>query len=312
MDEEVAKWLIEGEYWMRHAFEKQLLGLPGRPAEAIREQGIAAVIKRLKDDKVGLQGLKTGQVPYTSTGNAFWDLYFLADIGLTIHDLGLEREVEEILNLQREDGSFVFQNNMKPRYYCISAILLSSLARMGYKNDPRLKKFVELLLKDQRLDGGWHCAMNRARGEKLESTESCPMDNLNILMLLGQYDKFRDDPQMNGAIDLILDHWARRAEPWRPYGFGIGTQFTKLRYPEVKYGILRVLDALSLFPHATKNPRFQDMLDNVIAKSKGGRYYAESVSRSYTDFDFGQTRTPSRWITFVVKRTQDRCMSSFR
>jgi hypothetical protein len=126
------------------------------------------------------------------------------------------------------------------------------------------------------------------------------MDNLNVLMLLGQYEEFRTDPRFNGAIDLLLSHWSRRKEPWRPYGYGMGSDFSKLRYPAVKYGILRVLDVLSLYPHAVQSMDFKDMLNFVLKKSKNGRYFAESVSRSYAEFDFGQTKEPSRWITFLV------------
>jgi len=44
----------------------------------------------------------------------------------------------------------------------------------------------------------------------------------------------------------------------------------------------------------------------VIARSTGGRYFAESISRSYANFDFGQTRNASRWITFIVNSIQVR------
>ena len=125
-------------------------------------------------------------------------------------------------------------------------------------------------------------------------------------MLLAQYDEFRTDPRFNGAIDLLLSHWSRRKEPWRPYGYGMGTDFSKLRYPTPKYGILRVLDVLSRYPYAIQNKEFQDMLDFVLQKSKDGKYCAESVSRSYAEFDFGQTKEPSHWITFLINRIQKR------
>jgi hypothetical protein len=177
---------------------------------------------------------------------------------------------------------------------------------MGYAMDPRVLKFIDLAVGQQRMDGGWHCALNRARGKKLQNTESCPMDNQNILMLFGQYATLREDNGLNGAISLLLEHWGRRAEPWRPYGFGIGSQFMKVRYPEAKYGLLKVLDVLSLYPHAIKQPEYHDMLSALVEKSKGGKYFAESISRSYTQFDFGQVKTPSRWITFLVNRIQKR------
>ena len=76
----------------------------------------------------------------------------------------------------------------------------------------------------------------------------------------------------------------------------IGRRFKSLQYPAAKYGILRVLDVLSLFPHAVDSRAFQSMLDFVRRKASGGQYYAESNDDSYLEFDFGQKEEPSRWL----------------
>ena len=86
----------------------------------------------------------------------------------------------------------------------------------------------------------------------------------------------------------------------------MGKRFKSLQYPAVKYGILRVLDVLSLFPYAVKSRGFQNMLDFVHAKAIDGRYFAEPADLVYTDFDFSQTAEPSRWITFLVNRIEKR------
>ena len=146
--------------------------------------------------------------------------------------------------------------------------------------------------------GGWDCY-----GDSYGSRDSCPMDNMNILMLLGQYMDYRDNPKLYGAIDNLLGHWE---DGTNRYGFGVGKRFRSLQYPAVKYGILRVLDVLSLFPYAVKNRAFQNMLDFVHAKAVNGRYFAEAADMVYTDFDFSQTAEPSRWITFLVERVDKR------
>ena len=302
MTEAITKWLTEGTPWLKYSVETQLLDLKSDSSLVVKDKSISAVIRRLKDNQIGIPALKKGKVSYKSTGNAFWDLYFLADIGLSAKDIGIEKEVADFFKLQLADGSFIVQDGTKPGYHCIPTIILSSLAKMGYQDDPHIRKFLQNVFDLQRLDGGWHCALSRTKGKRLQDSDSCPMDNLNVLMLLGQYEEFRTDPRFNGAIDLLLSHWSRRKEPWRPYGYGIGGDFSKLRYPAVKYGILRVLDVLSLYPHAVQNEEFEDMLNFVLQKSKNGRYYAESVSHSYAGFDFGQTKEPSRWITFLINR----------
>jgi len=306
MDTKVIDWLMEDNSWLKFAVQTQLLEKKVEPSLAIADSKIQLVINRLKDSNVGISSLKSGRTEYTSTGNAFWDLFFLSDIGLRVEDIHIQDEIKNIFELQKEDGTFILQDGTKSGYFCIPTIILSSLVKMGYDNDPRILRFIEKIFETQRLDGGWHCALNRATEKKLQDSASCPMDNLNVLMLLGQYDVYRYDERLNGAIDLLLIHWKKRMEPWRPYGFGVGNDFLKLKYPAVKYGILRVLDVLSLYPYAIKSNEFNEMVEFVMKKTNDGRFFAESVSRSYSEFDFGQTKLPSKWITFLIYRIQKR------
>lgn len=300
MDEEITRWLRQGPVWLKYAVEVQLLDARPDVRPVLEDGAVAGIVKRLKDGRVGLPALKTGKVAYTDTGRAYWDLFFLADIGLTIPDLGLEEEVDGVFSFQAPDGTFTIPPNVRDNYFCMSAILLSSLARMGYRDDPRLKKYIQAVLNSQGPDGGWNCYDD---GDGLTGIEACPMDNLNILMLLGQYEKYRGNPIVKGAVDSLLEHWRVRDNR---HGFGVGRRFMSLQYPAVKYGILRVLDVLSLFPYAMNQPGFREMLDFVHQKASDGKYFAEPVDGSYAEFDFGRRQEPSRWLTFLVSRVEKR------
>ncbi len=312
METSILDWLKEGPSWISFAVETQLLGDQSEASIVIEDPQIQSIIQRINNLDSGIPALRSGSLTYTSTGNAFWDLFFLSDAGLKCEDIGITDTISELLRRQTDDGLYVMQSGTKPSYLCISTIVLSSLANMGFANDPHIIKFAEKVFQTQRLDGGWHCSARRSVGQALQASESCPMDNLNILMFLGKYERYRNDERLNRAIDLLLEHWRRRNEPWRPYGFGIGSDFLKLRYPAVKYGILRVLDVLSLYPHAANSPEFKEMFEIIMSKSVEGRFTAESVARSYSDFDFGQTKQPSRWITFLIYRIRKQASQSSR
>ena len=264
----------------------------------LKDEAIQNLIARLKGTVAGVPAIKSGHVHYTEAGKAYWDLFFLADIGLKVNDLGLEHEAEEIFRYQTREGAFIIPPNVKENYFCMSAILVSSLAKMGYGDEPRIKKYIQAAMSEQMTSGGWDCY-----AENFNPEGSCPMDNLNLLMLLGQYVQYQHGPVLSGAIDLLLSHWQ---EGSHLYGFGVGKRFRALEYPAVKYGILRVLDVLSLFPYAVKSRSFQSMLGFVHNKAVNGHYHVESAEGAYADFDFGRAGEPSRWLTFLVGRIDKR------
>ena len=297
MDKETLDWLLAGPSWLKYAVELQLLDKQPDVTPALQDGSIRGIISRLKGGSAGIPALKTGNVHYTEAGKAYWDLFFLSDIGFTARNAGLESEAEAIFRFQTPGGSFIIPPNVQDNYYCMSAILLSSLAMMGYRDDPRLEKYIRDILTTQMSNGGWDCY-----GDDF-GRESCPMDNLNILRLLGQYEQYSENRRINGAIDLLLTHWEERTHL---YGFGIGRRFKSLQYPAVKYGILRVLDVLSLFPYAMDSRAFQSMLDFVHGKAVNGKYFAEAAEGAYAELDFGQTAEPSRWLTFIINRLDRR------
>jgi len=299
LDKKVLDWLLAGPAWLKYAVELQLLDLKPDVTPLLRDSAIRKLISRLKGSSAGIPAIKSGKVHYTESGKAYWDLFLLADIGLTVSDLGLESEAEEIFRFQSREGTFTIPPNVQDNYFCMSAILIASLAKMGYRDDPRVIKYARSAMSAQMPGGGWDCYGDSYGG----SGDSCPMDDMNLLMLLGQYLQYRENPQLDGAIEHLLGHWEIGNNR---YGFGVGKRFRSLQYPAVKYGILRVLDVLSLFPYAMKSRGFRDMLDYVRAKAKDGRYFAESADMGYTDFDFSQTAEPSRWITFLVGRVEKR------
>ena len=298
MDKKVLDWLLEGPAWLKYAVEFQLLNTRPDVAPVLQDSSIQKIIGRLKGNDAGIPAIKSGRVHYTETGKAYWDLFLLADIGLTVKDAGLENEVEQIFHFQAADGTLTMPPNVQDNYFCMSSILIASLAKMGYRDDPRIIKYIRAAIREQMPGGGWDCY-----GDSYGGGGSCPMDDMNILMLLGQYLDYHENPKLDKAIDHLLEHWEAGNNV---YGFGVGKRFRSLQYPAVKYGILRVLDVLSLFPYAVKSRAFQSILDFVHAKAVGGRYFAESTDMVYTDFDFSQTKEPSRWITFLVNRIEKR------
>ncbi|MCP3944101.1 MAG: hypothetical protein GY710_21845 [Desulfobacteraceae bacterium] len=298
------RWLLEGPKWLSFAVRKQLLDEQTDSKDSLKSKEIIDLVKVIRSKDRGFEALIKGKVSYTK--ELYWYLFFLADIGFKAGELNLDTSFQKVLDLEDSHHKFLVSKEMKPDFFCISSILLTAMVKMSEHVKDRLRTHLVTIMDAQRLDGGWHCAKSRAIGQKLEKSGSCLMDNLNILMLLAEYEEYINNPKLEGAIDLLLAHWRRRDEKWRPYGFGIGSDFKKLRYPAFKYGIVRVLDVLSIYPYAVKQAEFDDMLDCVLQKADNGRYRPESVSKMFNKFDFGQKKEPSRWLTFLLNRIEKR------
>jgi hypothetical protein len=300
------EWLLEGPAWLQYAVRLQLTGEKPDLGPVLEDSQISGIIERLKSPRRGISAINSGCMNADEFENPYWDLFFLADLGLTVKDLGLTREIAGFLDSQSQKGTYMTEYGMEPSYYCKSAILLSTIARMGYQQDPHVKKYVQLMLSSQRRDGGWYCNPNHDIGAPLEYEYSCPQDNLNILLLLAQYAEYRREPRFNGAIDLLLEHWGMRNTGVQIVYFGVGRRYQALQYPAPRYGILRVLDAISLYPYSFKKAAFHNMLEFVRKKAVEGKYSVET-STPYTDME---PPGPNRLLTFIITRIEKRLSDS--
>jgi hypothetical protein len=306
MENKIIEWLLEGSPWLKFAVESQLLDSRPDTAPVLNDDTIIEIVGRLKHPQRGITAIHTGYMNSDEYLTPYWDLFFLADIGLNARDLNLNQEIEGFLGSQSLKGTFITEFGMEPSYFCKSAILLSSIARLGYQGDPHVKKYIQLLLSSQRSDKGWYCNPNHDIGAPLQDEPSCPQDNLNILLLLGQYAEYRDNPRFNGAIDLLLKHWEMRHMGVQIVYFGVGRRYQSLQYPATRYGILRVLDAISLFPYSWKQASFHNMLNFVRKKAVNGKYCVE-IPSVYTDLE--SKDKPSRLLTFIIERIEKRVRS---
>jgi hypothetical protein len=104
----------------------------------------------------------------------------------------------------------------------------------------------------------------------------------------------------------MLTLWENSQEQ-HPYIFYMGTDFRKLKVPLVWYDLVHVLDVLSQFSWLKGDPRLREMA--AILKSKAddeGRFTPESVWMAWKDWEFGQKKVPSRWLTLLAWRILQR------
>ncbi|HUP26870.1 MAG TPA: hypothetical protein VM409_00415 [Chloroflexia bacterium] len=241
--------------------------------------------------------------------DTIWKLATLADFGLRRDDERIAATAERVFAAQSEEGGFLHGGfdhtkswHARP-YICISHVMTYALARFGYLDDQRLQRAYDHITAWQRLDGGWHPNKLNLPGGERESEPSCPFGTLNVLRALVANPAMRDGETAFRAADNLLSAWERRTEPYRPVGFGIGSSWDKVIYPFVQYGLLKEIDTLSQISKVRSDPRYKEMLKVLKGKLDAeGTLTAESVNKPYAEFDFGQKKQPSAWLTFLAVR----------
>ncbi|MBD3270610.1 hypothetical protein GF376_03730 [Candidatus Peregrinibacteria bacterium] len=243
-------------------------------------------------------------------------LVFLADIGVKAGNNNISKLIDKIISNASEEGPFQILGNM-PNVFggsgkdefmwllCDSPLISYALIKMGAGDEPAVKKSVDYLLSSNK-DFGWPCAATKSLGEKFKGpgkkTDPCPYANLLMLKLISSIPELKNSKEAKKGCEVLLDLWENRKNI-KYFLFGMGTDFSKLKAPFIWFDILHVLDVLSEFEFIYNDPRMVEMVDLLKTKpNENGLYMAESVYRAWKNWDFGQKKQPSGWITFLVYR----------
>ena len=93
----------------------------------------------------------------------------------------------------------------------------------------------------------------------------------------------------------------------KPYLFGMGTDFRKLKYPFVWYDLLHMVDVLSRFPYARQDGRFNEMAAAIQSQADPqGCFTTSSMYQVWKGWSFADKKRPSPWLTYLALRIQQR------
>jgi hypothetical protein len=302
-------WLLAGEPHVRYRTLVDLLGRPQTDAQVLaakraisRHKPIRQIFAR--QNKLGYWG--TAKDIYTwwpKKDTTFWLLGMLADFGLSKSNRRIAAACEYVFSTQHDSGGFGWAPPPTPAE-CFTGILVEALAKLGYADDPRLDNAYAWLASRQRGDGGFWCKNTGQPGMSRQHEPSCPFASLCVLGALSRHPAYRDTELAGKAVGFMLACWQRRGTiKYAGHDSRIGTGWEKLKYPFTDYRILRYLDVLSQFPAARADPRTLQVLAVLEAKRDAqGRFRPESIHKVWSDFDFGQKASPSRWLTLLACR----------
>ncbi len=309
-------WLLEGEPFVEYRTRCDLLDQPedSLQVSVLRKRTLASQqVINLLTELSSWPGTVISS--HKSAGQLFHKLTFLADLGLTVNDPGIETIVAAILDHQSPEGPFQLPTNIPVHFggtgqdqwawaLCDTPLIVYALAKFGLQNHPAIQAASDHLVGLLR-DNGWPCSVSKELGKWRgpgRKADPCPFANLAMLKALSQIDTLRDSPACHIGAETLLTLWDN-SQTEHPYLFYMGTDFRKIKAPFIWYDITHFLDILTRFSWIRNDSRLLDMLD--VLKSKAdpqGRFTVESVWTAWKDWEFGQKKTPSRWLTFLAWR----------
>ena len=314
--ETVIEWLLTGPAFVEYRTRVDLLGQAETAPEVIesRRRMLAdPLVSGLVTELAGWPGHVLNS--HKSASQQFHKLNFLVDIGITAADEGMQQVVDRILAHQSEEGPFQLPMQISEHYggsgeetgawaLCDAPLILYALSKLGYSEDARIRKGIDYLIPLCR-ENGWPCAVSRELGKFRgpgRKDDPCSYANLAMLKLLSLDSRDKTSIEAKYGVETILNLWEHRQE-LHPYMFYMGTDFSKLKVPLVWYDLMHVLEVITSYPDFRNDPRLLSMLDLLKSKADSdGRYTLESVWTAWKDWEFGQKKVPSFWLTFLAKR----------
>lgn len=312
----------KGDPWTVYRALLDLAGLPEHDARVrqARAQMLAhPLVAGLVDELRRWPGIVISS--HKSAGQLYHKLVFLADLGLTRQDNGLDEILSRVTGHLSAEGLCQLPMNILEHFggsgqddwawaLCDAPLLLYALMKMDPAGRPAECEQGAAFLTGLARANGWPCAVSRNLGKFRgpgRKDDPCPYATLVMLKLLSLSPEGRESQAAQDGVASLLDLWQNSRER-HPYQFYMGTDFRKLKAPLIWYDILHVADVLSLYPETKADPRFADLRAVILAKAGAdGRYTPESVWTAWKDWEFGQKKEPSPWLTLLVDRIGRRC-----
>jgi len=309
-------WLLSTNPWTEYRTRVDLLGHSNDNSEVIAARSnllshplVAGLLNEIQD--------WPGET-ITNHKNAsllIHKLVFLADLGLKKDDAGIRSALPGIFSHISPESPLQIKINIPTHFggsgqdgwgwvLCDTPSLTYALATFGLQDDPRIVSAVDHLAGLVH-SNGFPCAgspeIGRFHGPGRKD-DPCPIVNLLMLKLLAQYPERLNSPAVLTATETLLDLWEYSQER-HPFLFKMGNDFRKLKAPFIWYDLLHVLDVLTQIPAARSDPRLIDMLHVMTALADtNGKFTPTSVWTAWKDWDFGQKKEPSPWLTFLAWR----------
>lgn len=296
----VTEWLLEPDD--PSVRNRTLIELLDKGGSDEAELALAAVsssepvkylLQQMQPDGYWLQknprtGLLVGDdVLYGSFATTHFCLSYCAELGLTRDNPMVAKAAERYLGLQKSDGDWY------DHLSCLYAYNIRTFIKLGYRNDPRLQKSIELMLGTVRPDGGYLCGIHeRAKGR---SQKSCVRGSAKALLAFAELPELWGHERCLRLVRYFLDRNGiyRRNDHTR----FVNKDMTRDSFPVTwRTNIWEILFALAKMGYG-RDGRLDDAWAVMESRrDKLGRW-ALDWAPTQCPWKVGRRGEPNKWVT---------------
>jgi hypothetical protein len=308
--------LEKSEDWLQYAIRLNILNEK-------KEDLIDLKNKVLKNDKIKSYLIDITDFHKIVVNNhknpilPIYKLIFLLDIGLDCSVPEIQTAIDEIMKHKDNNGVYQSLTNI-PKHFggsgedtfgwclCDAPLILLALIKSGVDYEKHIKKGVNFLISLYE-NNGFPCKVSSELGKFRgpgRKDDCCPYATLIMLNLLLNVPENSYVDIINNLADILLRLWENSLDK-HPYMFYMGTDFRKLKAPTIWFDIVSVVSVLSKCISIKNDKRYIEMLSIIKNKqSADGFFTPESVYQKLNEWDFGQKKNPSPYLTYL-------CLKSF-
>jgi len=239
-----------------------------------------------------------------------WQLIILAELGANGSDERIQKACEFIFenSQDRASGGFSIQGTPKNGgnhsmvIPCLTGNMVYSLIKLGYLEDPRLKKGIDWIAAYQRFDDqtdqiprGWPYD----RATACWGRHTCSMGAIKALKALAAVPESMRSPEVKETIAKGAEYFLKHHVHKRSHSL---EKVCKPSWLKFEFPLMYQTDALEILGILTDlgydDKRIQEAFDLVLSKQDDkGRWTLESTFNGRFQVNIEVKSKPSKWVT---------------
>ncbi len=303
MNQAVRDWLLDPEDpSVRYRTLVELLDRPHDDAEVVEckkeipeSEPVKKLFSKMHPDgywlhkKRGTNEVIGDGVEYGDYRTTHYCLSYLAELGMDRTDPRVSKAAERYLGLQKSDGDFL------RHFSCLTGYNIRTFTMLGYGDDERVEKSINLMLDTERPDGGYLCDMHEGK-YKTRPVKSCIRGSVKMLLAFSHHPK----TWRHERVERLVGYFLNRDGIYRTNNLDelVNRDMNSVSFPITwRANVYETLLSLGRMGHGSDGrlDRAWGVLDGK--RDSEGRYVLDWTP-SQSIWKIGKRGEPNKWVTF--------------